>query len=112
MDKPEQFKEVVDLISWNIDNLARHGLVTKKDLPMFGAILKVLIINNKNVDAIWAMSKLLNTDDEGIEILASENMIEPLINLLAQNITNRNLRIPLVKSISLIMTSESDGIMN
>ena len=43
MDVPEQFTEIVELVAWNIDNLARHKVVLKDDLPLLSAILKYLI---------------------------------------------------------------------
>lgn len=90
MDVPTQFSEVVELVAWNIDNLSRHKLVTKADLPMLAAILKCLLSSCDNDDAkndaIWAMSRLLNTDDQGIELLASNNLIQTLLNLLSENV--------------------------
>ena len=66
LDVPTQFTEVVSLVTWNIDNLTRHGLIRRADLPKVGAILAYSINKHKDFDAIWAMSKLLNTDDQGI----------------------------------------------
>ena len=43
MDAPTQFQEVVSLVTWNIDNLSRHSLVSQADLPKVGAILKYSI---------------------------------------------------------------------
>ena len=111
IDVHQQSAEVVQVVAWNIDNMARHGLVQKKDLPKLAAILKTLM-SKKNEDAISAMSRLLNTDDEGIELLCSGNLIEIIIKLLSENITNIYLRIPLVKSISLITTSQSNNLMS
>ena len=51
MDVPTQFAEVVELVAWIIDNMARHKLVTKADLPMLAAILKCLLSSCDNEDA-------------------------------------------------------------
>ena len=69
MNVPTQFSEIVQLVTWNINNLARHSLIRQSDFPKIGTILTYSINNFKDFDAIWAMSKLLNTTEEGLLIL-------------------------------------------
>ena len=45
MDVPTQFKVVVDLVAWIINNLTRHKLVNIKELAMIMAIIKYILNN-------------------------------------------------------------------
>ena len=45
MDVPTQFKLVVELVAWIINNLTRHKLVNIKELAMILAIIKYILNN-------------------------------------------------------------------
>ena len=112
MNVPTQFSEIVQLVTWNINNLARHGLIRQSDFPKIGTILTYSINNFKDFDAIWAMSKLLNTTEEGLLILCQGKLIEKLLNLLSENTIDFNKNTPLVSCIAHISTSDSDDLMS
>ena len=89
MDVPTQFKVVVDVVAWIINNLTRHKLVNIKELAMIMAIIKYILNNFQTnyeafSDAANAIANLLGSHYEQIPIIAKDNLIGTLLNLISQ----------------------------